>query len=143
MKTLFIMLMVVCALACGVADKAAKPTDQLKIQGLWLAQTESQNGNVRKVDYKYVFDGDKLSFTDETGKEVKYLFRLDTNASPRLMSIQPNDSLTKMAPVSVAYALEGDSLKIVVAPAGLRPISISDSNSQELIVCRRKEAIKQ
>jgi len=34
--------------------------------------------------------------------------------------------------------LDGDSLKIVVAPPGLRPTEISDKNNQELIICKRK-----
>lgn len=134
--------MIVAALSCGVAGDEAKPVDQIKIQGVWLAQTESQNGMVKKVNYTYVFKGDKLSFTDETGKEMKYLFHLDTNNNPRLITIRPEDTLTKSEPVRVAYALAGDSLTIVVASQGLLPTAISDKNNQELIVCKRKDTIQ-
>src|SRR5215218_3602043 len=121
MKTSFIILVLVCALSCGVGGDAAKSSDQENIQGVWLAQTESQNGSKKDVTYQYVFRGDKVTFTDETGKEMKYSFRLDTTSNLKLIIIQPEETLTNSTPVSVAYELDGDSLKIVVAPPGLRP----------------------
>ena len=138
MKTFLIILVLVCALSCGAGGDAAKSTDQANIQGAWLAQTESQNGIKRNVTYQYVFRGDKVIFTDETGKEMKYSFKLDTTSNLKLIIIQPEDTLTNSTPVSVAYELDGDSLKIVVAPPGLRPTEISDKNDQELISCKRK-----
>jgi uncharacterized protein (TIGR03067 family) len=136
MKFFFIILGLVCAQSCGVTRDAAKLTDQVNIQGTWLAQTESQNSIKKSVTYVYVFKGDKITFTDETGKEMKYSFKLDTTGNPRLIIIQPEAA--NSTPVSVAYELNGDSLKIVVAPAGLRPTAISDKNDQELIICKRK-----
>ena len=103
-----------------------------------MAQTESQNGHKKKVAYEYVFRGDKLTFKDETGKEMKYSFKLDTASKLKLITIRPEEMPTNSPPVSVAYELDGDSLKIVVAPAGSRPTEISDKNDQELIVCKRK-----
>ena len=125
-------------MSCGVAGDAARSTDQARIQGTWLAQTESQNGIKKNVAYQYVFKGDKLTFRDETGKEMKYSFRLNTTGNLKLIIIQSEDTLTNSTPVSVAYELDGDSLKIVVAPPGLRPTEISDKNNQELIICKRK-----
>ena len=138
MKTSIILLVLVGALSCGVAGVAAKSTDQARLQGTWLAQTESQNGITKNVSYLYVFNGDKVVFTDETGKEMKYSFKLDTTGSPKFIIIQPEETAADSTPVSVAYELDGNSLKIVVAPAGLRPKEISDKNDQELIVCKRK-----
>ncbi|NCT75070.1 MAG: TIGR03067 domain-containing protein [Chitinophagaceae bacterium] len=138
MKTSLFILILVCAMSCGVADDAAKSTDQANIQGVWLAQSESQNGIKKDVTYIYDFKGDKITFTDETGKEMKYSFKLNTGSIPKLITIQPADTLTDSTPVSVAYELNGDSLKIVVAPPGLRPTEISDKNNQELIICKRK-----
>jgi len=138
MKISLILLIIVCAWSCGVVSNSAKSTDQANIQGTWLAQTESQNGIKKVVTYMYVFRGDKITFTDETGKEMKYSFKLETAGNLRLMTIQPTDTLANPAPVSVAYELDGDSLKIVVAPPGLRPTEISDRNNQELIICKRK-----
>ena len=138
MKASFIILFVVYALSCGVGRDAAKSPDQANIQGVWLAQTESQNGIKKNVTYQYVFRGDKLTFRDETGKEMKYSFKLDTTGKLKFIIIQPEDALTNSTPVSVAYELDGDSLKIVVAPPGLRPTEISDKNNQELIICKRK-----
>jgi uncharacterized protein (TIGR03067 family) len=138
MKAFLIILVLVCSLSCGVNGDATKSNDQTNIQGAWLAQTESQNGIKKNVSYLYVFRGDTITFRDETGKEMKYLFRLDTTANPRMIIIQPEDRLTNSSPVSVAYELNGDSLKIVVAPPGLRPTEISDKNNQELIICKRK-----
>ena len=139
MKTSLIILVLACALSCGVGD-AAKSTDQANLQGVWLAQSESQNGIKKNVSYLYVFRGDKLSFRDETGKEMKYSFKLDTTSNLKLIIIQPEETLTNSTPVSVAYELDGDSLKIVVAPPGLRPTEISDKNNQELIICKRKRS---
>jgi uncharacterized protein (TIGR03067 family) len=138
MKTTFIILVLVCALSCGVAGDRAKSTDQANIQGVWLAQSESQNGIKKNVSYLYVFRGDKLTFRDETDKEITYLFKLDTTGNLKLIIIQPEETLTNSTPVSVAYELDGDSLKIVVAPSGLHPTEISDKNNQELIICKRK-----
>jgi uncharacterized protein (TIGR03067 family) len=138
MKTSLITLVVVCALSCGVAGDAAKSTDQANIQGVWLAQSESQNGIKKNVTYQYIFSGDKVTFIDETGKEMRYSFKLDTTSNLRLITIQPEETLANSEPVSVAYELNGNSLKIVVAPAGLRPTEISDKNNQELIICKRK-----
>ena len=138
MKTSLIILVIVCALSCGVGRHAAKSTDQANIQGVWLAQTESQNGIKKNVTYQYIFRGDKVTFIDETGKEMKYSFRLDTTGNLKLITIQPVDTPSNSTPVSVGYELDGNLLKIVVAPEGLRPTEISDKNNQELIICRRK-----
>ncbi len=69
---------------------------------------------------------------------MKYAFKLDTASNLKLITIQPEETLTNSTPVSVAYELVGDSLKIVVAPPGSRPTEISDKNNQELIICKRK-----
>lgn len=138
MKTSLIILVLVCAFSCGDAGDAAKSTDQANIQGVWLAQSESQNGIKKNVTFQYIFRGDIVTFIDETGKEMKYSFKLDTTSNLKLMIIQPEDTLTNSTPVSVAYELTGNSLKIVVAPPGLRPTEISDKNNQELIICKRK-----
>jgi uncharacterized protein (TIGR03067 family) len=140
MKTSLIILVLVCALSCGVGGDAAKPTDEANIQGTWLAQSESQNGIKKNVSYLYVFKGDKVTFRDETGKEMKYSFKLDTTGNLRLIIIQPEEKHTDSTPVGVGYELAGDSLKIVVAPPGLRPTEISDKNNQELIICKRKDS---
>ena len=138
MKTSLVISVLVCALSCDLAGDAAKSTDQVNLQGAWLAQTESQNGVQKNVTYVYVFRGDKLTFRDETGKETKYSFKLDTSGNLRLNIIQPVETPANPTPVSVAYELDGDTLKIVVAPPGLRPTEISDKNNQELIICKRK-----
>lgn len=66
MKISLIALAHVCAALCGCAVDASKSSDQANLQGTWLAQSESQNGQKRDVTYQYVFRGDKLSFKDET-----------------------------------------------------------------------------
>jgi len=139
MKNSLIVLVLVCALSCGVTGDAIKSTDQANIQGVWLAQSESQNGVTKNVTYQYVFSKDTVTFTDETGEEIKYIFKLDTTSNLRLMIIQPMETIANSTPVSVAYELGGDLLKIVVAPPGLTPTEISDKNNQELIICKRKK----
>ena|SRR5690348_14100705 len=138
MKTSLITLVLVCASLCGIAADAPKSTDQASIQGVWLAQSESQNGHKKNVTYQYVFRGDKVTFKDESGKEMKYSFKLDTASNLKLIIIRPEETLTNSTPVSIAYELDGNSLKIVVAPPGSRPTEISDKNNQELIICKRK-----
>lgn len=138
MKIYLIILVLVCALSCSDAGDAATSTDRENIQGAWLGQTESLNGIKKDVSFLYVFKGDTISFTDETGKEMKYSYKMDTIANPRLLILRSEDTLTNPTPVSVGYELNGDSLKIVVAPYGLHPTEISDKNDQELIFCKRK-----
>lgn len=113
-------------------------TDHASLQGLWLAQTESLNGRTWAVTYTYAFAGDTLAFTDETGKVVDYAFTLDTTATPKLIHLRPVEAPADTAPVPVAYAIEGDVLTLVIAPAGSRPTELSDRDDQELIVSRRK-----
>lgn len=138
MKTSLITLVFACFSLCGCAGSAPQSSDQANIQGIWLAQSESQNGHTKNVSFKYVFRGDKVAFTDETGTEMKYSFKLDSDGHLKFITIWPDESLASATPVSVAYELHGDSLTIVVAPSGSRPTEISDRNDQELIVCRRK-----
>lgn len=127
-------------MSCSNAGSTAMSTDKEKIQGAWLGLTESVNSIKKDVSFLYVFNGDTLSFTDETGKEVKYSYRLDTTGNLKFIVIQPDESLNISAPVSIAYELDGDSMKIVIAPPGLRPTEISDKNNQELIICKRKSS---
>jgi uncharacterized protein (TIGR03067 family) len=138
MKIYLIIFGFACGLSCGEARNEPTFTDQTNIQGAWLGQIEWLNGLQKDVSFLYVFKGDTLSFTDETGNEMKYSFRLDTTGDPRLLVLRSEDTLTNPIPVSVGYQLNGDSLKIVVAPPGLRPTEISDKNNQELIICKRK-----
>jgi len=137
MKTFLMILFLVWPLSCSVTRDAAKSSDQTNLQGAWLAETETQNGIKKNVSFLYVFKGDTITFTDETGKEMSYSFRLDTTGKPKFLVIRSVES-PDSAPVSVGYELDGNSLKIVVAPEGLRPTDISDKNNQELIVCKRK-----
>src|SRR5690242_5968989 len=73
-KASLIALVLACAPLRGVAGDAPRSSDEANLQGVWLAQSESQNGHERSVTYQYVFRGDKLTFKDETGKEVRYSF---------------------------------------------------------------------
>jgi uncharacterized protein (TIGR03067 family) len=138
MKSTLAPLILVCASLCGTASCGPKSDDQASIQGVWLAQTESQNGHKKKVTYQYIFSGDKINFIDENGKEVKYSFKLAPDRNPKLCILQPVQALATSKAVSVAYELNGDTLKLVVAPSGSVPTEISDRNNQELIVCKRK-----
>lgn len=138
MKRTLIPLFTIVSLLLGCESTHRGSSDQARIQGVWLAQTESQNGQKRNVTYQYVFRGDSLVFIDESGKEMKYSFKLDTASKLKLLVIQPAESIASSTPVSVAYELAGDSLTLVVAAPGSRPTEISDKNNQELIVCKRK-----
>ena len=138
MKTSLIILVIVCALSCGITGDSAISDDQANLQGAWLAQTESQNGIKKKVSFLYVFKEDKVTFRDENGMEMRYSFKLDNTGNLKLLVVQSEDTASHSAPVSVAYELNGDSLKIVVAPPGLIPTEISDKNNQELIICKRR-----
>lgn len=137
MKTFFFMLVLVCTFSCGIGN-GKKSSDQANLQGTWLAQSESLNGIKKEVTFVYIFKDDKITFIDETGKEITYTFRLDTTSILKFIVIQPEEKLNISEPVSIAYELDGDSLKIVVAPPGLRPAEISDRYDQELITCKRK-----
>src|SRR5690348_13954277 len=77
-KIALITLALVCVSSSALAADPPKSSDQANLQGVWLAQSESQNGQRKSVAYQYVFKGDEVTFTDETGKEMKYSFQLDT-----------------------------------------------------------------
>ena len=136
MKSTFLPLVLVCASWSNLAECAPIASDQERIQGVWLAQTESQSGRRKPVTYRYIFLADRVKFIDENGAETTYSFKLDPTRNPKLCIIRAMGADSK--PVSVAYELKGDSLKIVVANPGSVPQDISDKNSQELIICKRK-----
>lgn len=126
-----------CGGLSGCAARGATCADRAGLQGTWLAQSESLNGHTKRVDFRYVFSGDQVTFRDETGMETTYTFTLNAGDGLTFMAIVPAES-PDSPPVSVAYALDGDALTLVIAPPGSRPTDISDRNDQELIVCRRK-----
>lgn len=130
--------LVASALLIGVQAHAKALDDRANIQGVWLAQKESLNGKSKQVNFRYVFNGDKVTFTDETGREEKYTFKLDPMRKPKLCLIWPIGGDKKSKPVAVGYRLNGNSLILIVAPEGKRPRDISDKHGQELIVCARK-----
>ena len=107
MKTLFITLVLFGTWCRGVAEAPPQATDLANLQGVWLAQSESQNGNKRDVRYEYVFSGNKLIFKDETGKEMKYRFKLETAGSLKLITIQPEETEANAPPVSVHTSWTG------------------------------------
>lgn len=141
MKTSLMTLVLACVSLCGCAAPGAMCADRAGLQGTWLGHTESLNGHTKSVDFRYVFSGDRVTFRDETGMETTYTFTLNAGDGLTFLTIvpaAPPDSPANSTPVSVAYALDGDSLTLVVAPPGSRPTDMSDRNNQELIVCRRK-----
>jgi uncharacterized protein (TIGR03067 family) len=138
-KTSIVTLVLVAGcLLGGCAAGGARSVDHERLQGIWLAESESQSGRTKPVSFRYVFSGDTLVFTDENAQEMTYAFKLESKGPLRLITIWPSESREEATPVSVAYELAGDSLTLVIAPPGLRPAEISDRNDQELILCRRK-----
>lgn len=124
---------------CRVVSLKMRQIDQPNQPTRRLAGTNRKPKRIIKdVFFLYAFNGNKITFTDETGMETTHFFQLDTASNPKMILIQPVDNPTNSPPVSVAYELNGDSLTIVVAPPDLRPTVISDQNNQELIVCKRK-----
>ncbi len=140
MKPFPTLATVASAFFIGVQSNAKAPDDRTNIQGVWLAQRESLNGKSKQVNFRYVFKGDKVTFTDETGREEKYTFKLDPMSKPKLCLIWPIGSDKKSKPVAVGYRLNGNSLTLIVAPEGKRPRDISDKYDQELIVCARSRS---
>ena len=98
LKASLIILALVCALSCSVGGNPAKSNDQANLQGTWLAQSESQNGIKKNVSFLYIFKGDTITFIDETGKEMKYSFKLDSIGNPKLITILPVDTPTNSTP---------------------------------------------
>ncbi len=96
------------------------------------------SGNTSPRRNKSVIVSRLVACRHETGKEMKYSFKLDTASNLKLITIRPVETLTNSTPFSIAYELDGDSLKTVIAPAGSRPTEISDKNNQELIICKRR-----
>lgn len=56
----------------GKADSAPAASDQDAIQGVWLANSESQNGRIWTVDFRYAFSGGHVCLhrRDRQGGEV-------------------------------------------------------------------------
>jgi uncharacterized protein (TIGR03067 family) len=135
------ILVLVCITWCGIAADAPICTDQSNIQGVWLADSASDDGQKVKeaAGFQYVFKGDKLTIRDASGEEMKYSFKLDTASNPKLFVLQPEQMLTNDEMIcNVAYELKGDSLKVALACPGSRPTEISDKNNQMLIILKRK-----
>lgn len=84
------------------------PTKKTYKESGWRNQ-KVKTAKKKNVTYQYVFRGDKVTFTGETGKEIKYSFKLETASNLKLITIRPEKTLTNSAPVSAAYELDGDS----------------------------------
>ena len=139
MKLLLNLWILLFCFSCNSARLSNKSSDYLNLQGIWLAETESQNGIKKNVTFQYNFSGNLLTFTDETGQTVKYNFELGKIKNLKVINIIPEGSPKDSKSVSVGYELKSNLLKIVVAPSGLIPLDISDKNNQELIISRRKK----
>lgn len=123
--------------SCALIGGTLKTSEDAQIRGVWLAQTESQNGHKRNVDYRYDFTGDILIFRDETGAKVNYPYILETENGLNFIAIRPEGAPANSPRIKVAYEIKGNTLILVIAPEGSTPTEISDKNDYELIVCKR------
>ena len=139
MKTSFIMLVLAGVSACSIAADMPKSADQAHIQGIWVAQSGSNNGQKEDVaGCQYIFSGDRFTIRSVVGIEEHFSFKLDTTSIPKSFVLQPERTITNATYCSVAYELNGYTLRVAIACPGSHPTSISDTNNQELIVLKRK-----
>ena len=123
---------------CGIAAEAPASDDQEKIQGTWIVEVSSEDGEVQKEGPdQMVFAGDRLTMSDKQGKEKKGTFKLDPTKSPKVL-IFPADVAPNVIPANFAYELKGDVLKIVNSAPRRKPTEISDKG-QLLYVLKRKQ----
>ena len=123
---------------CGFAASSTLAGDQEDIQGTWILQKVSMNGQDMPVPVvTYTFAGDTLTIHPEAGVEKKTTFKLETSKS-KVMILQHNESGAETKPARSPYELSGDTLKI--AFGALKDLSgeISDKGKILFTLQRKK-----
>jgi uncharacterized protein (TIGR03067 family) len=123
---------------CGFAASSTLAGDQEDIQGTWILQKVSMNGQDMPVPVvTYTFAGDTLTIHPEAGVEKKSTFKLETSKS-KVMILQHNESGAGPSPPPSPYELSGDTLKIAFGALNEVSGDISDKGRILFTLQRKK-----
>jgi uncharacterized protein (TIGR03067 family) len=144
MKLKMLAVMLVGSLfAIGASGQEKGKTDQDKIQGTWTFVSVEKGGVDTQDDFikeaKLVFGADKVKILHQ-GKEMEAGYKLDPSKKPGHFDLNVNEG-GKEAVLKGVYKLEGDTLKICIAPPGeKRPTELrSELGSSEMYVVMKRE----
>ena len=128
----------------GAKEDSPVPDDQT-IQGSWIVTSAEGEGKPRPDDIglKATFAADKLTFQRDDQDAFGIKFKLDSTQKPK--AIDTSHELDPGRPIIQlgAYALEGDTLKLCLAPAGKpRPAKLETKPGDGLVLFVLKRAKK-
>jgi uncharacterized protein (TIGR03067 family) len=138
------------------APSVAAKSDQESIQGTWALESVESNGKSAPAEdiknRKVSFTGDRVAFLSvHDGKEAKWelIFKLDPSTKPKGFDMEEDIQKTKemyakkgipvvgVYAVLGIYSLEGDTLKICLAPPRAQRPKEFTSQNQDLFVLKR------
>ena len=129
--------------AASSATKSQASPDDRSIQGEWLVTSAEENGRPKEGDigFKAIFTGDKLTLQRDKQDAFALKYKLDATQKPRAIDtsheIDPGKPIIQLG----AYALDGDTLRLCLAPAGRpRPPKIETKQGDGVVLFILKRA---
>jgi uncharacterized protein (TIGR03067 family) len=127
--------------ATAVAVQGDATAEELKkLQGTWVVKSATHDGkpaNEMKMGH-VVFSNDQLTVQASDGKTQKYTFKIGLNQKPKVMELIPEKAVANAAAGNVIYELDGDNLKICIAPPDRRPTEFTDKGAVLILLTRKK-----
>jgi uncharacterized protein (TIGR03067 family) len=143
MSTLFCFLFTVGLLNADEKPKEEARSDQDKIQGTWVCESVSSNGEFLPAEARkaiqFTFKGDKVTVhIGDKDTKRESTFKLDPSKKPREITMRMKDSEKELKGI---YAFDGESLKICAGALGdERPTGFVAKKGNNLLLVELKRA---
>ena len=126
------------ALAAPVPKEVKRPSDAIRIQGLWAYDTYDAGNGARGTSGRWYFEKEKMysggqNTTDKKGTAYGIVLRIDTTPSQM-------DITTDNGPLicNGIYKFDGDELHIAYVGNGVeRPKDFASANGKTIIAFKR------
>jgi uncharacterized protein (TIGR03067 family) len=131
------VLMVVTASLLGVPDKPPKKKDPAKtelkkLEGTWTVVSLESMGRtypeatIQRMNYRLTVKGNTYSWEVRNRQTIGATIKLDIKKNPKKFDLQISEGVLKGKTMLGIYALDGDTLKICYAHAGIdRPTAFA------------------
>jgi len=125
-------------------NQAQARADDTKLDGTYIATSGEREGKAITEDQlkgvTFRFDGEKLTITDRTGKEIhKCTHTVDTSAKPWKITMKMTDSANQEKTAVGLIEKTGDTVKFVYPLAGGEtPTEFKTKEKQEMYVLKKQ-----
>ena len=123
-------------------NRAKNPDDKAGLDGTYVATSGEREGKAITEDQlkgvTFRFDGEKLTITDRTGKEIhKCTHTVDTAAKPWKITMKMTDSSNQEKTAVGLIEKSGDTVKFIYPLAGGEtPTEFKTKDKQEMYVLK-------